>query len=227
MVRKINKKGSFQHPLVKNLMVDKIPGGTSPFFYQPFISYFTPIVLHGIIADLGCGKGINGFLIRLSRYLDGAKIIGVEINEDYINFCTKYNIYDEIIKRKLPNLSFKNKSVELVLCTEVIEHLNRKDGLVLLDEIDRVCRGRAIITTPNMLFPTMPGDPKDKHLSLWATDDFKSRGYKVYGLGLKIPLLWGDRFLKIKQALYYFFTPISYLYPAIAGSLIAVKNFKE
>jgi len=225
MSKKVNTKSCFQHPLVKNLMVDKIPGGTSPFFYQPFISYFTPIVLSGIVADLGCGKGINGFLIRLSRYLEGARIIGVEINEDYINFCNKYNIYDEIIKSKLPNLSFKNKSVELVLCTEVIEHLSKKDGIKLLDEIDRVCTGRTIITTPNIFFETMPGDSNDKHLSLWTIKDFKSRGYKVYGLGLKMPLLWGDKFLKIKQGLYYFFTPISYFFPYISGSLIAVKDF--
>lgn len=217
----------FQHPLVKDLIVDKIPGGTSPFFYQPFISYFTPIVLKGIITDLGCGKGINGFIIRLSRYLQGAKIIGVEKNEDYINFCNKHNIYDEIINKPLPNLLFKTKSVELVLCTEVIEHLSRKEGLKLLDEIDRVCKGRVIITTPNMFFPTMPGDADDKHLSLWTIADFKSRGYKVYGIGLKMPLLWGDRFLKIKQALYYFFTPISYIFPFLSGSLIAVKDFNE
>lgn len=221
------KVAGFTHPLVKDLIVDKIPGGTSPFFYQPFISYFTPIVLKGVIADLGCGKGVNGFLIRLSRYLDGAKMIGVEINEDYINFCKKYNIYDEIIKKSLPNLSLKTKSVELILCTEVIEHLSRKDGLILLDEIDRVCIGRAIITTPNIYFKTMPGDPDDKHLSLWSIEDFKSRGYKVYGLGLKMPLLWGDKFLKVKQALYYFFTPISYIFPSLAGSLIAIKDFKK
>lgn len=227
MAKTNNKHGLFPHPLVKDMLVDKIPGGTSPLFYQPFISYFTPIVISGTIADLGCGKGVNGFLIRISRYLQGAKIIGVEINEDYISFCNKYNIYDEIIKKSLPNLSFKTKSVELILCTEVIEHLNRKDGLKLLDEIDRVCKGRAIITTPNIFFKTMPGDPDDKHLSLWTIADFKSRGYKVYGIGLKMPLLWGDRFLKIKQALYYFFTPISYLFPAISGSLIAVKDFKE
>lgn len=227
MAKRIYKNGSFRHPLVKDLIVDKIPGGTSPFYYQPFISYFTPIVLSGIIADLGCGKGVNGFLIRLSRYLNKAKIVGVEINQDYINFCKKYNIYDEIIKKSLPFLPFKTSSVELVLCTEVIEHLSRKDGLVLLCEIDRVCTNRAIITTPNMFFATMPGDPLDKHLSLWTIEDFKSRGYKVYGLGLKIPLLWGDKFIKIKQALYYFFTPISYLFPVIAGSLIAVKNFKK
>ncbi len=224
MTKKLLQKG-FEHPLVKNLIVDKIPGGTSPFFYQPFISYFTPIVLEGIIADLGSGKGINGFLIRLSRYLNNANIVGVEINEDYIEFCNKHKIYDQIINKSLPELSFKTKSVKLVLCCEVIEHLSRKDGIKLLDEIDRVCKGRTIITTPNIFFATMPGDPNDKHLSLWTVADFKKRGYKVYGVGLKMPLLWGDKFLKIKQALYYFFTPISYLFPAIAGSLIAVKDF--
>lgn len=225
MVKTPKKTTLFQHPLVKDLYVDKIPGGTSPFFEQPFVSNFTPIVLHGIIADLGCGKGINGFLIRLSRYLEGAKIIGVEINKDCIKFCNKYNIYDEIIKKPLPNLSFKNKSIELVLCTEVIEHLTRKDGLRLLEEIDRVCKGRVIITTPNIFFQTQPGDTEDKHLSLWTIKDFQSRGYKVYGMGLKIPILWGDKLLRIKQALYYFFTPISYLIPHISGTLIAVKDF--
>lgn len=215
----------FPHPLVKDLLVDKIPGGTSPFFYHPFISYFTPIVLKGIIADLGCGKGINGFLIRLSRYLQGAKIIGQEINKDYIAFCNKHKIYDEIIEKPLPNLPFKTKSVELIICSEVIEHLKRKDGIKLLDEIERVCKGKTIITTPNMFFETMPGDPEDKHLSIWSIKDFRSRGYKVYGVGLKLPLIWGDKFLKIKQALYYIFTPISYIFPFISGSLIAVKEF--
>jgi 2-polyprenyl-3-methyl-5-hydroxy-6-metoxy-1,4-benzoquinol methylase len=224
MRKKILPK-KFAHPLVKDLMVEKIPGGSSPFFYHPFISYFTPLVLTGNVVDLGCGKGINGFLIRASRYLHDAKVIGLEINEDYINFCKQHNIYNEIIKKKLPILPFKNKTIELIICTEVIEHLTRKDGTKLLDEIDRTCNGRAIVSTPNIFFETMPGDSDDRHLSLWTVEDFKSRGYKVYGLGVKMPLLWGDKFLKIKQALYYFFTPISYLFPYISGSLIAIKDF--
>lgn len=224
-MRKNKKVTKFLHPLIKDMVVDKIPGGTSPFFYHPFISYFTPLVLKGLVVDLGCGKGINGFLIRLSRYLEDTKIVGVEINQEYINFCKKFNIYDEIIKKNLPLLPFEDKSANFILCTEVIEHLTRSDGLKLLQEIDRTCKGRVIVTTPNIFFETMPGDPLDKHLSLWTIEDFKSRGYKVYGLGLKMPLLWGDKFLKIKQALYYFFTPLSYIFPFISGSLIAVKDF--
>lgn len=206
-------------------MVDKIPGGTSPFFYLPFTSYFTPIVLEGTIVDLGCGKGTNGFIIRMSRYLNNAKLIGLDINSDYISFCKKHNLYDRIIKQALPKIPLKNKSVNLVLCTEVIEHLSKKNGIKLLDEIDRITKGRVILSTPNIFFPTMPGDPDDRHLSLWTVQELRARGYKVYGLGLKIPLLWGDKLLKIKQALYYFFTPLSYLFPQIAGSLIAVKDY--
>lgn len=216
---------TFEHPLVKGMFVEKIPGGSSPFFYHPFVSYFTPIVLTGTILDLGCGKGINGFLIRLSRYLQNARLVGLDINDEYINFCKKYSIYDKMIKKSLPKIPFKNKSINLVICTEVIEHLTKKDGLKLLDEIDRVCKGRVILTTPNIFFKTMPGDPDDKHLSLWTIKDFKMRGYKVYGVGLKMPLLWGDKFLKFKQALYYFFTPISFIFPWLSGSLIAVKDF--
>lgn len=227
LVDKNKKAKLLAHPLIKNLLVDKIPGGTSPFFYQPFISNFTPLIISGDVVDLGCGKGINGFLIRLSRYLNKAKLIGIEIDDSYINFCKKHKIYDEIIKHSLPKIPLQDKSAELILCTEVIEHLTRKEGLILLEEIDRVCNGRAIITTPNTFFPTMPGDPTDKHLSLWMIDDFHSRGYKVYGIGLKMPLLWGDKFLKIKQALYYFFTPLSYIFPALSGSLIAVKDFNK
>lgn len=224
-LKKDKKTGLFYHPLIENFLVEKIPGGTSPLFPQPFIAYFTPFILGGNLVDLGCGKGINGFLIRACRYLQNAKLIGLDVNNDYINFCKKYNIYDQIIKQSLPKLPFNNKSINLVLCTEVIEHLTRKEGLILLDEIDRTCQGRAIITTPNIFFETMPGDPKDKHLSIWTIKDFKSRGYKVYGIGLKMPIIWGDKFLKIKQALYYFFTPISYIFPFISGSLIAVKDF--
>lgn len=217
----------FPHPLIKDMLVDKIPGGTSPLFYQPFISYFTPLVISGTVLDLGCGKGINGFVMRLSRYFQKAKLIGIEINDSYIDFCLKHKIYDQVIKHNLPKIPFGDKSVDLVICNELIEHLTKSQGLKLLDEIDRVCKGRSIITTPNMYFQTMPGEKEDRHLSLWRIEDFKSRGYKVYGVGLKIPLLWGDKLLKIKQALYYFFTPISFIFPYISGSLIAVKDFKK
>ena len=125
----------------------------------------------------------------------------------------------------MPKIPLKDKSVDFLLCSEVIEHLEKKDGEGLLKEIDRVCRGRAIFTTPNMYFHTIPGEHEDDHRSLWTANDFRERGYKVYGLGLKTTLLPDDRFVNIKRALYYLATPISYLIPEIGGVLVCVKDF--
>lgn len=206
--------------------MDIIPSGTHPFFYHPFISYFTPIISHKTVLDLGCGRGLTGCLMHGSRDLKGTKLIGLEINQKYINECKKHGIYDKIIKHRLPGIPLDGKSVDLIFCIEVIEHLTKEDGILLLEEIDRVSRGRVIITTPNMFFHTLEGSKEDEHKSLWSIKDFKKRGYKVYGMGVKIPLLWGDKYIKIKQALYYFFTPISYLFPQISGGLIAVKDYQ-
>ncbi len=207
--------------------MNNIPSGTHPFFYHPFISYFTPIIANKTVLDVGCGRGLNGCLLHGSRDLKDTKLLGIEINEKYIKSCMEHNTYDRIIKHRLPTIPLKNKSVDLILCIEVIEHLNRSDGLKLLKGIDRVCRGRAIISTPNMFFKTIEGEEEDEHKSLWTIKDFRSRGYRVYGIGVKIPLLWGDRFIKLKQALYYLFTPFSYFFPEISGGLIAVKDFKN
>ncbi len=201
------------------------PSGTHPFFYHPFISYFTPIITGQKVLDIGCGRGINGCLLHGSRDLKGTELIGIEINDNYIKACKEHNIYKRIINHRLPEITLPDKSIDLVLCIEVIEHLTRKEGLKLLDEIDRVCKSRVILSTPNMFFQTIEGEDGDMHKSLWTIKDFRSRGYKVYGMGVKMPLIWGDKFIKIKQALYYFFTPFSYIFPQISGGLIAVKDF--
>lgn len=206
-----------------------LPLGTSPFFCHPFISYFTPPVISGkVVLDLGCGNGLLGCLLHGSRILKGTTLIGLEANEEYIKICKEHRSYNKIIKKALPNIPMKDQSVDVIFCIEVIEHLKKSDGLKLLREIDRVCRERAIITTPNVFFQPIEGRKnEDAHHSLWSTKDFRSFGYKVHGMGVRIPLVYkpNDPFIKIKQAMYYFFTPLSFIIPEIGGGLIAVKDF--
>lgn len=202
-----------------------ILGGTHPFFYHTLISNLTPDLNHKVILDAGCGRGINGYLIRASRNLKGSKLIGIEINDTYLNLCKKHKIYDKLIKHRLPTVPLKDKSVDFLICLEVIEHLTKKDGLKLLDELERVSRGRIIVTTPNLFFHADGLEHEDDHHSLWSIQDFKKRGYKIIGMGLKTPLMLDDPFLKIKQALYFFMTPFSYFFPSIGAYIIAVKDF--
>lgn len=201
-------------------------GGTHPFFLHPFLSHFTPPDLQNkTILDVGCGKGLNSYLLRVTRDVSGATIIGLDTNRDYLEFCKRYNTYTKLVRQKLPEIPFKDKSIDFLLCTEVIEHLKKEEGKKLLKEIDRVCRGRALITTPNISFRTVPNKHEDSHNSNWRSSDFRSFGYKVYGVGFRTTLLHNDPFLRIKQALYYFATPFAYFIPRISGILVCVKDY--
>lgn len=203
-------------------------GGLHPLFHNPFISYFTPLDLRKkIILDCGCGKGINAYLIRVTKDLSGSKLIGLDMNEEYLRFVKKHKVYDKTIKHKLPEIPLKDKSVDFVLCNEVIEHLPKSQGKKLLSEIDRVCKERAIVTTPNIFFLNEKDKYIDEHHSKWSAADFKSMGYKTYGVGIKIPIHYSSRFMKIKHILNYVLTPISFVLPDISEYLICTKDFNN
>ncbi len=208
--------------------IDKfIWGGLHPFSYHPFVFNFIPDLRGKTFLDCGCGKGIYGFLIRVTRALEKSTLIGLDIRKEYLEFCKKHNIYDKLIHGSVTKLPFKGKSIDLIICSGVIEHLNKKLGDELFNEIDRVCKERAIITTPNIFYQTYKEAKADAHHSYWNANSFRNRGYKVYGIGLKIVMDRHDRYYKIKQALSIVVTPISYIFPIIAGSLICVKDFEK
>lgn len=212
--------------------IDKSPGfnrgGGHPLIYHPFIIKMIPEDLSGkIILDLGCGKGIYGYLIRATKNCEESTLIGVEGNSTLVNFLHKFNIYDRVLKSILPEIRYKGKA-DYILCSEVIEHLPKNDGVELLNKIDKICRKMVIITTPNVMFQPAGIDRLDKHLTLWSKEEFQSRGYKVYGIGIKLPppgaetnVIWGSIFYGLE----YLFTPISWIFPRIGGNLIAVKYF--
>lgn len=200
-------------------------GGTHPFFLNSLISNLTPILVNKKVVDVGCGKGINGYVLRTTRDLEGATLIGLDVNEWFLDFCKHHRVYDKYVKAKIPTLPFSDKSIDFLICTEVIEHLTKRDGQKLLSEIDRVCRGRALVSTPNVFFDTIHNKDADAHRSLWAPNDFRTAGYSVYGMGFKVALLYNQPLLKFKQALYYIMTPLSYFIPEFGGALVCVKDY--
>jgi len=200
-------------------------GGTHQFFLHPFLSSFTPELKGKTILDVGCGKGINGYLIRVTRDLEGATLVGIDLNSEFLEFCSEHKIYDSLVKHKLPKLPFPDKSVDFLLCTEVIEHLTKKEGIILLKEIDRVCKERAIVSTPNIFFKAELNEDADVHRSLWTVDDFEKFDYRVRGLGFRTALLPKDPLFRLKQAMYYLATPFSFLIPEVGGILLCIKDY--
>lgn len=106
------------------------------------------------ILDAGCGRG---FYLKLLSFFDfPKKIIGVDLNEKYLaraREITKDNTCVTVQKASLLALPFRNNFFDLIVCSEVLEHIT-EDALAL-KELHRVLKpgGTLVVTVPNKNFP--------------------------------------------------------------------------
>ncbi len=138
------------------------------------------------LLDVGCGRGIIGAMTRI--YRNPKRLVGVDIFQDYIDFCKKYSIYDELHRldlRQTP-LPFQNSEFSVATCIETIEHLPKEQGEELLEELHRVA-DTVIVSTPSSFFRQpeshVKRNPFQAHVSKWTVEDFRKRGYNVKGVG--------------------------------------------
>lgn len=107
--------------------------------------------LHGkVILDDGCGKG--HLTARLAK--EAKLVIGLDINSDFIKYA-KSNYYlpnIDYVVGDCEHLPFKDNCFHVVICREVLEHL--QNDLNGVREIARVSRNRAVISVPN--YYTLP-----------------------------------------------------------------------
>lgn len=188
-----------------------------------FVLHELPDLANKTILDCGCGKGAYGFLMRIWGRGHLAYIVGVDISRFSMKFCKRFNIYDDLILADARFLPIKEKTFDVVLACDIIEHITKEEGECLLDEIEAIHKSIAIVTTPNGWRPEVGGI----HLSAWAVKDFKKRGYRVHGIGFKaashLRRSIGRKTGLLHGAFLYWFTPLSYLFPSIGEFLIATK----
>jgi hypothetical protein len=132
------------------------------------------------VLDIGIGFGKYGFLlrefldIRVGRYDKVSwqtRIDGVEIWPAYVNELHRY-IYDRVYIGDIMKLSF-SQLYDLVIMSEIIEHLNKIEGLKLLNSLS--FNTALIITTPQHFVASSGNweNPYEKHLCLWKVDDLR------------------------------------------------------
>ncbi len=105
------------------------------------------------ILDAGCGRGFYIYCLQYYRFIK--EIHGIDVNKQYLAIARK-NITDNRVKITNSNvyhLPYNNNYFDLIICSEVLEHL-LDDGRALL-ELRRVLKknGILIITVPNKNFP--------------------------------------------------------------------------
>ena len=104
------------------------------------------------VLDVGCASG--WFLFEIKKDYPKTECIGIDKYRDAIIYGNKKYKKIKLIYEDAHELPFKNNSFDLVICTEVLEHV--KDPGVVLLEIKRVLKkdGIAILEmdSGNLLF---------------------------------------------------------------------------
>jgi len=90
------------------------------------------------ILDVGCGDGF------ITNWLpSGINVVGIDISAEALKYVNKPKINGSVTQ-----IPFQDKSYDLVMANDLIEHLNELDYSAALVEIKRVARRFVLITVP-------------------------------------------------------------------------------
>jgi 2-polyprenyl-3-methyl-5-hydroxy-6-metoxy-1,4-benzoquinol methylase len=112
------------------------------------------------VLDAGCGVGYGAGLLRQAG---AAEVVAVDLAEAVIEVA-RNEVPEGVICEvaDLRSLTYPDESFDLVVCFEVIEHVEEQDRV--LDQLARVLRpdGLLLISSPNRGH-YVPGNPHHKH----------------------------------------------------------------
>jgi len=141
------------------------------------------------ILDVGTGYGRWGALLR--EYLDvwdfnynratWTRVIdGIEINPEMLgpNRGHYDAVWYEDARTRTKSLRDDETTYDAVLCSDVLEHLEKPDGTELLANMAALAENYLILSTPvgDWLGNAHGENESDKHLSIWEVKDFMVPG---------------------------------------------------
>ena len=166
-------------------------------FYSSLISLAKPLSPKNIL-DAGCGEGFT--MHNLVKNKIGQTVTGIEFSNEAITLGKKLFPTLDFKQGSAYELPYKDNSVDLVVCTEVLEHL--EDPKKGLEEALRVAKRYVIISVPNEPFFMLSNFLRGKnllrlgndpgHINHWTILTFqkflKENGVKIKIL--KFPFPW-------------------------------------
>jgi SAM-dependent methyltransferase len=132
-----------------------------------------------VIVDLGCGTGYTFGMLKAIDYKGkiGSYSIGMDIFLTYLRKAK--HVYDDVVLCDIRYWPIRK--AELALLFGVLEHLEKEEGMKLLDGLKRVCDG-IVLLSPfgwHPLHPELDRNPYQKHRSAWLPSELKRLGFKV------------------------------------------------
>ncbi len=140
------------------------------------------IVEQGLKTGLDIGCGVTSPLSPLRER--GFQSTGLDISSESIREARRRDLHDKYIEGDFRSCELQSE-YDVVTCCHVIEHLSREDGDLLLRRLEKMARYMVYIETPNGFREQVAEMVPQRHLSGWFPHDFASRGYTVFGSGIK------------------------------------------
>jgi SAM-dependent methyltransferase len=109
----------------------------------------------GSVLDVGCGSGLYGPELRRRA----ATVVGVDHDPVLCRRAEDSGAYDRVICGPVAHLAGRVDPVEVVFCSEFVEHIPGPDLRATLDTLEGVAAAKVVITVPNRLFPHAHLDP--------------------------------------------------------------------
>jgi len=152
--------------------------------------------------------------------------------QESLNSAKTAGIYSETKRMSATAIrnEFKPGSFECVVAFDLIEHLEKSEGLRLLDDMERIASRKVVVFTPNGFLPqgALGGNEHQIHRSGWTVSEMRSRGYRVIGVhGIKSFL--GEESLprwkpyKFWYGASVFTQPLCAMLPGLAFQIFCVK----
>lgn len=146
-------------------------------FYDRLFSMVKPLKPVSIL-DVGCGEGFT--LARLKRSRIGTVLEGVENSTTAIKLAKKMYPGILIKEASIYELPYEDNSFDLVICTEVLEHL--EDPKAALLELKRVSKKCILISVPNEPIFTIANFLRGKYLKNFGNHPEHIQHWSKYSL---------------------------------------------
>ncbi len=118
------------------------------------------------VLDVGCGEGFT--LTQFYENKIGSKLTGIDSSEIAVELGHKTHPNLKLDTGSIYNIPYKQNCFDLVVCTEVLEHLEHPEKA--LAELERVSRRNCIISVPNEPWFRLANFIRGKNISRFGND---------------------------------------------------------
>ncbi len=154
------------------------------------------------IIELGVGLGKYGFMIRENLEVSQGRLERADwrIKLHGIEVCTRYRnpihdwAYENMHWDDLRTILAKaTDCYDVLLAVDVIEHLEKADGLRMLEWAIKNAR-YSLISTPRYFWrqEALFDNPYEKHISYWRPSEFPGFHKKIWRVGTQLLVLFTD-----------------------------------